>query len=124
MYNDLSSHWINKPFDSDSPFVIFSALCFMLAFTKLNIKYSPIINRLATSTLAVLLIHTSSIGHNFLKRIYLEIINYNIPSYLFLLFLTIIVVYIICTIFDEFRIKTYNYLYQKIEKYGISNTTL
>jgi len=124
LYLGFSSHGVNKPFDSDNPLVIFSALCFMIYFTKKKINYSPIINRLAKSTLAVLLIHASGVGHNFLKSIYLEIIKFNIPIYILLLFLTIFVIYMTCTILDEIRIKSFNYLYQKLEKYGISNTTL
>lgn len=107
LYIGLSTHWVNKPFDSDNPIVIFSALCFMIYFTKLKINYSPIINRLATSTLAVLLIHTSSIGRKILRMIYAEIIQYNIFIYILLLFLTIIIVYLISTLIDEIRLRTY-----------------
>lgn len=103
----LSSHWVNKPFDSDNPVVIFSAFCFMIYFTKKKINYSPIINRFATSTLAVLLIHTSSIGRKVLRMIYAEIIQYNTIEYILLLFLTIIIVYFISTLIDEIRIRTY-----------------
>lgn len=114
LYIGLSTHWVNKPFDSDNPIVIFSALCFMIYFTKLKINYSPIINRLATSTLAVLLIHTSSIGRKILRMIYAEIIQYNIFIYILLLFLTIIIVYLISTLIDEIRIRTYKSISKSI----------
>ena len=113
-----------RVFDYNNPVVLFSSICFFISFAKLNIPANRAINFVAQSTLAVLLLHTHKVISEYLKDIYRCLKEGNIFIYLIGMVGCIIVILIISVLVDQIRIKSFNYLYHKLEKYGISNSTL
>ncbi len=89
----------------NAPLVILSSVSLFLAFTKLEIDYSSVINHLAKSCIAVLLIHTSAaffpyFGHVF-KYIFWQ--TSGIVTVV-LWIIAVICIYFICALIDQIRI--------------------
>ena len=95
--------------DSNKIFSLLTALSIFILFKNLNIKYSKVINLIASSTFGVLLIHANSDAmRTFLWKDILDVSGvYSKPFYYLILhgFLSMILVYIICVVIDLLRIK-------------------
>ena len=109
-------------FDYNNPLVLFSAICFFLSFVRLNIPNNKHINFVAQSTLAVLLLHSHKVLSIYLKDIYRYLKEQNCFIYLLGMLFVLIGILIISVLIDQIRIKSFNYLYKKLEKYGLQNS--
>ena len=93
-------------------FILIGALCLFEVFRKVKLQ-SKIINYLAKPCLAVYLIHLNPyIWKSFCRTI--GVSNYHGISYVLLLLLLPIFIYVICAIIDHCRIKTTNKLEETI----------
>jgi len=88
----------------NQPIVLLAALCFFTLFTKIDIK-SGFVNRIAQSTLAVLLLHSPNMTKGYFNYINGE---YNLLTAGFLWIVGVIVIYFVCTSVDQIRIFVYN----------------
>lgn len=83
-----------------------------------------IINLAAQSTLSVLLLHSHKVLSVYIKGFYRYLKEQNVFIYLIGMVTILTVILVISVLIDQIRIKSFNYLYNKLEKYGISNSTL
>lgn len=98
----------------NQPIVLLAALSMFTCFTKINIK-SSFINRIAQSTLMVLLIHRTLLtggAGGVLVDINLKYSD-NLPLCALLWIAGACVIYIICTLIDRIRIIVYKYLIER-----------
>lgn len=97
----------------DNPLEIVACVCFLLGFLKIKIQ-SKSINTLARSCFAVYIIHFNPFVFPYF-RIGVEWIDRNCSSALFVttLFLYLVVVYLICSVIDSFRLLSWNILLRK-----------
>lgn len=92
--------------DSNKLLAIAVSVSTFLVFKNLKMKYNPIINKVAASTFGVLLIHASSdvmrqwLWKDTLQNVRAFNSNYFVPH----AFLSVALVYIVCTIIDMIRI--------------------
>lgn len=103
-----------------SPFIIITALCLLFCFNKMNIT-SLLINKIASSSFAVYLLHTNPlILTTLFVPLALKIYNsYNGCMLLLMLSLYMTLWYIVAIIVDIIRIKTWAIIMPKITKlYG------
>lgn len=121
---DIKESMVWRIFDYNNPVVLFSSICFFIAFAKLNIPANKTINLMAQSTLAVLFLHTHKVLSVYIKDFYRYIKGQNIFIYFIGMLFCLSGILIISVLVDQIRIKSFNYLYNKLEKYGISNSTL
>lgn len=100
-----------------SPFVIVSAIHFMLYFTKINFvnKY---INWIASSCFGIYLLHSNS----YLAKPYYDNVilnwfyNYSTIDFLFFIIPFIVFVFILAIVIDKIRMFLWNYLKKNINK--------
>lgn len=97
-----------------SPFVIYSSVCLLIAFGKLNIR-SPLINKIAASSLAVYLIHTQTYG------IINHICLWNFHTFGPILYWVIDIfimagIFSLCILMDQIRIWVWNRIWPYLEK--------
>lgn len=104
----------------NNPIVVISALSFFLFFEKLKIKHSRVsnvINYMAKSVLAVLLIHGSGVLNppmiNYFNTIYK---TYDGLPLLFLWMIGLLVIFLISFLIDQIRIYSYKFVGPRIEK--------
>ncbi|MDE7426502.1 MAG: acyltransferase family protein [Muribaculaceae bacterium] len=105
-----------------SPFVVYSAVCLLKAFGKLQIKPSQLINKIAASAFAVYLIHMQSYG------ILKSLCQWNFHTfgpYLYWLIdiLTMACIFIICILMDQLRIWAWKRIWPHLEKLWPHTTT-
>lgn len=97
----------------DNPLVIFASVLLVIGFSKLKIN-SRIINWLAASCFAVYLIHYSPFVYPYfmqlMRTIYAE---YDGLMYTVMLMLTLMAVFVACTLFDQIRIAVWSILSKK-----------
>lgn len=105
----------NFIFKYNNPLVIFSAVCFFYMFKCLQINNSAFVNYLASSTLAVLLIHEPQPFHGYMKQSFCYLRD-NLGGAELVIFwtLSIISVYVFCIVIDQVRIFSYKYINQRI----------
>ncbi len=97
-----------------SPFVIISALCLLLYFSKIEIT-SSVINKIAKSSFSAYLFHSSFCIMPFYKKFAFQIYyNYSSVVCLLLMILFIIVVYLIATVIDQLRIFSWNQIDKRL----------
>lgn len=97
----IIGHGFSSLYAYNTLFIFFGSLCFFLTFKTLHFE-SIIINYLAKSCLAVYLIHYNpNIWWNFCKSI--GVSNYHGLSYIVLLFVLPIIIYIVCAFIERFR---------------------
>lgn len=93
--------------DSNKILALITAFCAFMFFLNWNIGYNKTINKIAASTFGVFMIHTNSITmrrwlwRDFLKNRVWYFQNY----YIVHMFISIIIVYVVCTIIDMIRIR-------------------
>lgn len=100
-----------------NPLVILASLYLLLYFSKWNIGYKPLINTVAVSTFAVYLFH---LDPNIVVPYFIPIIkdlamHFNGLTFLCLVFLVLVVIYMISIALDRIRI----FLWNKLSSYLI-----
>lgn len=92
--------------DSNKVLALLTAICAFMLFKNLNIKQSRIVNAVSASTFGVLLIHANSdTMRQWLWRDTLKNVSYYNSDYLILhAVVSVIGVYVICTLIDYMRI--------------------
>lgn len=109
--------WIKKLFAYSNPIVIFSAICFFISFKKINLGINKVINYLAQSVLAVLLIHSSSEAISFLHPYYTYLFtHYSGLTCMCLWIISILTIFFISILVDQIRIFNYKYISSILKK--------
>lgn len=97
----------------DNPLVIFVSLLMVLSFSKLKFQ-SKVVNWLAASCFAVYLIHYSPFVYPYFMQLMRDVYaQYDGLLYGLALLLALMMVYVLCTLFDQLRIVSWTLL-QKI----------
>lgn len=97
----------------DNPLVIFISILMVLCFSKLKFQ-SKVINWLAASCFAVYLIHYSPFVYPYLMQLIRDVYaQFDGLIYGFTLLFALVMVYVLCTLFDQLRILSWTLL-QKI----------
>lgn len=93
--------------DSNKPLAVITAVFAFLFFKNLKIGYSKVINTIAASTFGVLLIHANSDAmRRWLWRDTLSNVEHFDGNIYLHAFLSVLAVYVICTLIDFIRIQT------------------
>lgn len=106
--------------DYSNPIVVVESFCLFFPFLY-KCYYNKWVNWIASSTLAVFIMHTCSPLYTMLVNIdnYL-LINYKYFTYLLFCFLLIVVTFCVCVLYDKARIRLFqpltDILYEKINK--------
>lgn len=108
-------------YEYTNPLIIFSAVCFILFFTKLRVGQSKFINHLGKSTLAVLLIHTMEPFTSWRKMLFTNLWqNYSGIQLILYWALSIMAIFIVCCLIDQIRLLLWkpiqNYLNFRIKR--------
>ena len=100
----------------ENPLVILTCRLFVLSFCKLRIQ-SRFVNWLAASCFVVYLIHFSPIIYPHFMRL-IRIIYSQFDGFIYgaVLFIFLFIVYLICTLFDQLRIVSWNIIQKMIFK--------
>lgn len=119
LHNELLS---NIAWQFSSPITIMAAACILLIFSKINIGYNKIINKIAASSFAAFLIHCFPL---FYEQIFSETIieivsKYSYALALVILILLVFIFYAISILIDQIRI----FIYNKINLSSISSHIL
>lgn len=97
----------------DNPLAIFVSILMVLCFSKFKFQ-NKFINWLAASCFAVYLIHYSPFVYPYLMRCMYHIyFQFDGLLYGLMLITALIVIYVVCTLFDQLRIITWSFM-QKI----------
>ena len=93
--------------DSNTFLAISTALCSFMFFKNINIKYNKVINTIAASTFGVLLIHANSdTMRQWLWKDTLHNVDmYYLPTAYIHAIVSVLLIFLICTIIDYLRIK-------------------
>lgn len=108
--------------DSNKILALVTAVCAFMFFKNLRLRYSPIINEIASSVFGVLLIHANSdtMRQWLWKDVLKNIDVYDDGILVIHAFLSVIAIYAICTLIDICRIqlleKPFFKMYDKIRK--------
>lgn len=93
--------------DSNKILAVSTAVCAFLYFKNMTIKYNPIINKVASSTFGVLLIHANS--DTMRKWLWQDTLKnttaFGTNTFIFHAIISVTVVYTVCTFIDMLRIK-------------------
>lgn len=88
-----------------------SLFIFIININIKNTKIIKLITIFSPVTFGVYLIHTNPMIFNYiLKNSFIEYVNYNFVLLILFIIITAIVIYLICTIIELFRIKLFNIL--------------
>lgn len=89
----------------ESPFILIISYCIFVAFRNINF-YSKIINKIASATFGVYLIHTSGVSRIFFWKYLFDNKGYANSNFLILhIIVSVALVYIICTVLELLRIR-------------------
>ena len=93
--------------DSNKILAVLTSVFLFLSFKNLNIKYSKIINTIASSIFGVLLIHANSdVMREFLWKTVLKNVEMYNSNYLYIhAILSVIGVFVVCTLIDQIRLR-------------------
>lgn len=93
--------------DSNKILAVLTSISLFLFFKNLNIRYNRFINTIATSIFGVLLIHANSDAmRTFLWKTVLNNVGAYNTNYIYIhAILSVLAVFLICTIIDQIRIK-------------------
>lgn len=106
---------IKKLFAYSNPIIIFSSICFFISFKKISFGINKVINYLAQSVLAVLLIHSCEEAIIFLHPYYHFLYDqYSGFICVILWLISILTVFFISVLVDQIRIFSYKYISSKI----------
>ena len=103
-FNEVFENFIIESTNYENPFIILQAVSFFLFFETLNIKNSKIINRIASTTLGIYMIHDNTLIRGNIYR-WLKINNGPIysTSFIFYILLSAIIIFAVCMIIDFIR---------------------
>lgn len=108
--------------DSNKVLALVTAICAFMFFKNVHIPQSKLINRIAASTLGVLLIHANSdtlrqwLWHDVLKNTTF----FNSPMLIVHAVVSVCAIYVVCTVIDQVRIWAVEKPFFKVlEKRGI-----
>lgn len=97
----------------DNPLVIIVSILMVICFSKMKFQ-SKVVNWLAASCFAVYLIHYSPFVYPYFMQLIRDVYaQYNGLMYGLVLLLALVMVYVICTLFDQLRVVSWALL-QKI----------
>lgn len=108
--------------DSNKIMALGTAFCLFMYFKNLNLGYNKVINKIAASAFGVFLIHANSDAmRNWLWKDVLDNTGYyNSQFYILHAVVSVIVIYIVCTLIDMLRIKFIETpLFKSLEKIKI-----
>ena len=92
--------------DSNKPLAIATAVCAFLFFKNLKLGYSKVINTIAASAFGVLLIHANSDAmRKWLWKDTLDNVGHYAGNIYLHAILSVLVIYVICTVIDFIRIQ-------------------
>ena len=93
--------------DSNKVLAVLTSISLFLFFKNINIKYNKFINTIATSIFGVLLIHANSDTMRYFlwSTILKNVEMYNSNYLYFHAILSVVCIFIICTLIDQLRIK-------------------
>lgn len=91
-----------------SPFVVVGALFLLLMFSKIDMGTHAIVNKIAKSCFAVYLLHF--MWGWLPKMVMLLHDRFSLPSFYAMLALLLLVVFAVCVLIDQIRIKAWNLL--------------
>ncbi|MBQ3190969.1 MAG: acyltransferase [Bacteroides sp] len=114
--NGIKESMIWRIYDYNNPIVLISSICFFISFAKLNISTNKTINLVAQSTLAVLLLHSHRVLSVYINDFYRNLKEQNLVIYLIGMIAVLSAILFISVLIDQLRIKSFNYLYNKIER--------
>ena len=105
--------WLGHPFgyyfvsDSNKILAVITSICAFMFFKNLKIKYSKLVNVIASSSFGVLLIHSNSdVMRKWLwEDMFKNVKYYNSNCLVVHAIITIILIYTICTVIDILRIQ-------------------
>jgi hypothetical protein len=93
--------------DSNKLLATLNSVCLFTLFKNINLKYNPIINKIAASAFGVLMIHANS--DSMRSWLWGDLLNnvkaYHSSYFVIHAFLSVIGIYIVCTLIDMLRIK-------------------
>lgn len=108
IYNKTGIHgmyWMLS--DSNKLLATLNSVCLFTLFKNINLKYNPIINKIAASAFGVLMIHANS--DSMRSWLWGDLLNnvkaYHSSYFVIHAFLSVIGIYIVCTLIDMLRIK-------------------
>lgn len=103
-FNEVFENFNIESTNYENPFIILQAVSFFLFFETLNIKNSKIINRIASTTLGIYMIHDNTLIRGNIYR-WLKINNGPIysTSFIFYILLSAIIIFAVCMIIDFIR---------------------
>lgn len=115
-YSLLKFGHASRQIRDDNPLVIFASVLLVMIFSKLEI-HSKFVNWLAASCFTVYLVHYNP----FIYPYYMQLIHYVYGQfdgfiYGLMLLLTLLLVYLGCTLFDQLRIVSWTLLRRIIDK--------
>ena len=100
----------------DNPLVICSSLCLVVFFWR-YFFYNKLINWLAASSFAVYIIHFNPLIFKYIKEYSLFMIGrYNGVTYMMIVLIFIVFVYLTCTTIDQIRLFCWNILFMTKEE--------
>lgn len=101
----------------NSPLVISASVFLLLFFSKLQIGYSRCINWVAASSFAVFLIHTNTYLFPYYTKCVVCITqSYSTLPFIFVISAFIVAVFVVCVLFDQLRIRAWNYSWRFVER--------
>ena len=99
----------------NSPFLLITAFELFLGFLKCRSYHNNFINRIASTTLGIYLIHDNAFMRPYLwQSIFKNSTFYNSPFLILHAFITIILIFIICIFVDFLRQETIEKIYLKV----------
>lgn len=99
----------------NNPLVILSSLAFFTTFAKMKVKQSKIINHIAQSAIAVLLVHGGSSLNWPMKAYFKDVVQYDNPIQIIILWIFgLMGIFTISVLIDQLRIYTYKQIGSKI----------
>ena len=98
----------------DNPLVILVSVLFVLCFSKLKFQ-SRFVNWMAASCFAVYLIHYNPFVYPYFMQLIRDVYaQYNGLMYGLVLLLALVMVYVICTLFDQLRVVSWTLLQKNV----------
>lgn len=97
-----------------SPFIVGMSICLLLIFNNISIKeikLKKIINYLSSSAFSVYIIHSHKIIFDYVLRdFFIPLNSHNVVLLMLCIIMSIIIIYLICTLIDEIRKFIFKFL--------------
>lgn len=121
---NFNHDWIGAHFtyvyNRNSIFTIIQTICLFMTFNKLNIKYNPVINKIASTTFGVYLIHDSNLLRPIIWKDIFNVASYQNTALIIPYSIVVtIIVFICCSVIDLIRQIVFEKPYMKfVNKYS------